>query len=75
MGTLRSLPHLLQVSPAISCISTPHCASTRDYIHSSFSIDVLLLVMPSYCTQDCHYFYRTALRGLNISTTVSPLYA
>lgn len=31
--------------------------------------------MPSYCLQDCHYFYRTALRGLNISTYVSPLYA
>lgn len=31
--------------------------------------------MPSYCFQDCHYFYRTALRGLNISTHVSPLYA
>jgi hypothetical protein len=31
--------------------------------------------MPSYCLQDCHYFYRTALRGLNISTRVSPLYA
>lgn len=31
--------------------------------------------MPSYCLQDCHYFYRTALRGLNISTSVSPLYA
>lgn len=31
--------------------------------------------MPSYCLQDCHYFYRTALRGLNISTHVSPLYA
>lgn len=31
--------------------------------------------MPSYFLQDCHYFYRTALRGLNISTRVSPLYA
>ena len=31
--------------------------------------------MPSYYLQDCHYFYRTALRGLNISTHVSPLYA
>lgn len=31
--------------------------------------------MPAYCLQDCHYFYRTALRGLNISTAVSPLYA
>lgn len=31
--------------------------------------------MPPYCLQDCHYFYRTALRGLNISTCVSPLYA
>ncbi len=30
--------------------------------------------MPGYCLQDCHYFYRTALRGLNISTAVSPLY-
>ena len=31
--------------------------------------------MPPYCLQDCHYFYRTALRGLNISTRVSPLHA
>lgn len=31
-------------------------------------------VMPTYYLQDCHYFYRTALRGLNISTSVSPLY-
>ena len=31
--------------------------------------------MPSYYLQDCHYFYRTALRGLNISTSISPLYA
>lgn len=31
--------------------------------------------MPAYCSQDCHYFYRTALRGLNICTTVSPLYS
>jgi hypothetical protein len=32
------------------------------------------LQMPPYCLQDCHYFFRTALRGLSISTTVSPLY-
>lgn len=31
--------------------------------------------MPAACTGDCHYFYRTALRGLNISTSVSPLYS
>lgn len=37
-----------------------------------FLLDIDL--MPSYCLQDCHYFYRTALRGLNISTSVSPLY-
>lgn len=31
--------------------------------------------MPYYCPQqDCHYFYRTALRGLNVSTSVSPIY-
>jgi hypothetical protein len=35
-----------------------------------------LRVMPNYFLQeDCHYFYRTALRGLNVSTSVSPLYA
>ena len=34
-----------------------------------------LVGMPPYFLQDCHYFYRTALRGLNISTSVSPLYA
>lgn len=31
--------------------------------------------MPAYCLQDCHYFYRTALRGLNVATFISPLYA
>jgi hypothetical protein len=32
--------------------------------------------MPDYFLQEnCHYFYRTALRGLNVSTSVSPLYA
>lgn len=31
--------------------------------------------MLSYCLRDCQYFYRTALRGLNIGTHVSPLYA
>jgi hypothetical protein len=31
--------------------------------------------MPAYCHEDCHYFYRTALRLLSISTSISPLYA
>ncbi|OCK80178.1 hypothetical protein K432DRAFT_382459 [Lepidopterella palustris CBS 459.81] len=31
--------------------------------------------MPAYCLQDCHYFYRSALRLLSISTFISPLYA
>jgi hypothetical protein len=31
--------------------------------------------MPAYCLHDCHYFYRSALRLLNISTSISPLYA
>lgn len=30
--------------------------------------------MPSYYNVDCHYFYRTTLRGLSIATLVSPLY-
>jgi hypothetical protein len=31
--------------------------------------------MPSYCLQDCHYFYRSALRLLSIPTVNSPIYA
>jgi hypothetical protein len=31
--------------------------------------------MPAYCHEHCHYFYRTALRLLSISTSISPLYA
>ena len=39
-------------------------------------LDVTFLSgMPAYFLQDCHYFYRTALRGLNIGVFVSPLYA
>lgn len=30
------------------------------------------LPMPSYYAQDCHYFYRTALRLLSIPTSVAP---
>ena len=31
--------------------------------------------MPGYYHQDCHYFYRTSLRGLSIATLVSPLHS
>lgn len=31
--------------------------------------------MPSYYHQDCHYFYRTSLRGLSVVTVVSPLHS
>ena len=34
-----------------------------------------LVHMPSYCLQDCHYFYRTALRGLSIATLIAPLFS
>lgn len=30
---------------------------------------------PAYCLQDCHYFYRSALRLLLTSTFISLLYA
>lgn len=30
--------------------------------------------MPSYCLQDCHYFYRTALRLLSIPTFLACRY-
>lgn len=51
--------------PVVSKLSTRSCPY----------VVALSSVMPSYFLQDCHYFYRTALRGLNISTNVSPLYA
>lgn len=31
--------------------------------------------MPPYCSQDCHYFYRSALRLLSIPTFLACLYA
>lgn len=31
--------------------------------------------MPNYYHQDCHYFYRTRLRGLGIVTLVCPLHS
>lgn len=33
------------------------------------------VLMPAYCLQDCHYFYRSALRLLNICTSICPLHA
>jgi len=30
--------------------------------------------MPNLYQQDCHYFFRTALRGLSVTTLVSPLH-
>lgn len=33
------------------------------------------VLMPAYCLQDCHYFYRSALRLLNVVTFISPLHA
>lgn len=35
----------------------------------------IFLPMPYYCLHDCHYFYRTACKGLNVSTAIIPLYA
>ncbi|TQW11756.1 hypothetical protein IF2G_00487 [Cordyceps javanica] len=57
--------------------NSPH----HNWLHRSLALSrlcwspVFIREMPAYCTQDCHYFYRTALRGLNICTTVSPLYS
>ncbi|KAI1836253.1 hypothetical protein DTO006G1_2462 [Penicillium roqueforti] len=34
-----------------------------------------IVPMPSYCLQDCHYFYRTALRLLSIPTFLASRYA
>jgi hypothetical protein len=31
--------------------------------------------MPNLYQQDCHYFFRTALRGLSVTTLVSPLHS
>lgn len=62
-------------------ISEPYVPSSfkvlaSDVPHLSSVIQKALRVMLDYfLEQDCHYFYRTALRGLNVSTSVSPIYA
>lgn len=51
------------------------CPFLRTYLSSMPPGAVTSRVgMPAYYLHDCHYFFRTALRGLNISTSVSPLY-
>ncbi len=76
---LLPIPHFcLTLSLKASLIlQNPHL----HWLHRSLALPrlcwspALIRDMPAYCTQDCHYFYRTALRGLNICTTVSPLYS
>lgn len=50
--------------------SSVHKPQTTNYSPSASQVG-----MPAYYLHDCHYFYRTALRGLNVNTSVSPLYA
>ncbi|UQC74424.1 uncharacterized protein CLUP02_01075 [Colletotrichum lupini] len=66
-----TLTSLSELSPLFSLPSLPIYYT----ILSRPDVVALSGVMPPFCFQDCHYFYRTALRGLNISTNVSPLYA
>lgn len=45
--------------------------------HTLYHHDLInkLAPMPPYCLQDCHYFYRTALRLLSIPTCLASHYA
>lgn len=43
-----------------------------DDFHLNFGLEVS---MPAYCFQDCHYFYRSALRLLSLPTIIGALYA
>lgn len=52
----------------------PSCSGTLAVCSTLCSVDQRT-PMPAYCLQDCHYFYRSALRLLSISTSISPLYA
>jgi hypothetical protein len=83
---LVSLPHLsishasrpiitspLPLSPSIHSHITPRPAPYTS--HASLRLFVPSTSMPAYCHEHCHYFYRTALRLLSISTSISPLYA
>jgi len=60
-----------------TCPYTSHLAldQTVSLLHVLFHEPDTSSVMPAYYLQDCHYFYRTALRGLSICTSISPLYA
>ena len=59
----------------IFCLHQPPLVIFLIYTLQSSVSDVYTHLMPYYCLQDCHYFFRTALKGLAISTFVSPLHA
>lgn len=54
----------------LDCFIIPYISLSR----LTFLHEIHLFPMPAYCLQDCHYFFRTALRGLSVATQVSPLY-
>lgn len=74
---------VLYISPPASCSYSPFLyffllSLNRTFVpNSSASVCCLPRVGMSTCyyLHDCHYFYRTALKGLNVNTSVSPLYA
>lgn len=54
----------------------PYKTATVPYTdEANFPPPIPSTSMPAYCHEHCHYFYRTALRLLSISTSISPLYA
>lgn len=67
--------HVLCLSPFAQASGDKYLLHPRPPQSPPFPQFLSSLSMPVYYLQDCHYFYRTALRGLNVSTTISPLYA
>ena len=66
---------LLYIDPISPSLSSPLPQSSSIIHPCPFISQTAFSVMSADFLQDCHYFYRTALRGLNVSTSVSPLYA
>jgi hypothetical protein len=61
--------------PSATCPIRPESYKSVPHPKYLYHLGKSLVPMPAYCLQDCHYFYRSALRHLSIATSISPLYA
>jgi len=71
--TLRGTALDVIKAVAFASCHTPAALALRDRVTALQTC--YACSMPGYYNQDCHYFYRTSLRGLSIATLVSPLHS